>query len=204
MAYNIIVADSSPTTQKIIEMELTAPDFVVSSCPSREELLKKLTEVKPHAIILNLSLPDSDGYELAAYLHSRPDLEKVPLILLQNAFELVDEKRLASLVFVDLIRKPFDSERISSAVKKAVGLPEEPDSLPEELEFETALLDEPEDFYGEKAKELMAMIQPIITKEIISLERELEKRLQARLRSELQAWLEEKWRGLLKEREQNE
>ncbi len=163
-----------------------------------------MKEIKPDAVILNLSLPDGDGYELAAQLRTRRDLEKVPLILLLNAFEPADEKRLASLAFVELIRKPFESDRIASAVKKAVGRPEEPDSFPEDLEIPAAPLSGPQDFPAEPLQDLMTLIQQTIIREIVSLERELEKRLQATLRHELEAWLEEKWRGLLKERGQNE
>lgn len=204
MAYNIFIADCSPTTYKIIEMGLAPPEFVLHTCPTREELLARLKEIKPDAVILNLSLPDGDGYELAAQLRTRRDLEKVPLILLLNAFEPADEKRLASLAFVELIRKPFESDRIASAVKKAVGRPEEPDSFPEDLEIPAAPLSGPQDFPAEPLQDLMTLIQQTIIREIVSLERELEKRLQATLRHELEAWLEEKWRGLLKERGQNE
>mgnify|MGYP005831409687 CR=1 FL=1 len=204
MAYNIFIADSSLTTHKIVEMELISPEFVLFSCPTREELLKRLGEVKPDVVILNLSLPDGDGYELAAHLNSQPDLGKVPLILLQNAFEPADEKRLASLVFLELISKPFESGRLALAVKKAVGQPEEPDSFPEELEIPATVLAGQEDLLTEPSKDLMALVQQTVRKEIVSLERELEKRLQATLRNELQAWLEEKWRQLLKEREQDE
>lgn len=185
MVRRIIVADSSPSVQKIFEMLFPAPDYNLKTCSNSEELLVALNDGRPDALILCLSLPHEDVYELVAQIMAKPEFQNLPIFLLKNAFEPVDEIRLASLSYTALIAKPFDSEKVANLIRQAIGVMEEPSSLPEELEMEES---PSRDF--SLSPSLMASIQSILKQEIVSLERELEKRIIATLRNEMKSWFE--------------
>lgn len=185
MARQIIVADSSPSVQKIFEMLFPEPDYNLKTCSNSEELLTILNDGRPEALILCLSLPHEDVYELVAKIKAKPEFQNLPIFLLKNAFEPVDEMRLASLSYTAIISKPFDSEKVANLIRQAIGVMEEPQSLPEELEME----DNPSWEYL-YSPSLIASIRSILKQEIVSLERELEKRIIATLRNELRSWFE--------------
>lgn len=145
---------------------------------------------KPDALILSLSLPGGDVYEMVAKINSQPELRDLPIILLQNVFEPVDEIRLASLIYTRLITKPFDSEKLAILMKQALGELEEPVGLPEEIEEESSALSTQNQVIGLKYQEILPSIRSIIMEEMVSLERELEKRISATLKNELKSWLE--------------
>lgn len=184
------MADSSPSVQKILEMVFLGPNYELRRCMNGEELLMELDSQKPDALILSLSLPGSDVYEMVAKINSRPELRDLPIILLQNIFEPIDEIKLASLIYTHLITKPFDSEKVAFLIKQAFGELEEPVSLPEEIEEESLALSPPNKASGLKYQEILPYLRSLIMEEIVSLERELEKRITASLKNELKSWLE--------------
>ncbi|MCX7974739.1 MAG: response regulator [Candidatus Aminicenantes bacterium] len=198
MRRRIIIAESSPSVQRLFEMLFPEPDYELKRCTSGDELLMALNDNCPDALVLSLSLPGEDVYELVAKINSKPEFEGLPIFLLKNAFEPIDEIRLASLDYTSLISKPFDSERVADLIKQVLGGPEEPLSLPEELEEdkEEDKMISKDEFsrktvpYFLKSEDWLSFIKPIIRQEILSLERELEKRITASLRNELKSWLE--------------
>lgn len=190
MTWRIIVADNSPTVQKILEMVFPGPDYELRRCSNGEELLMELDGHKPDALILSLSLPGGDVYEMVAKINSQPELRDLPIILLQNVFEPVDEIRLASLIYTRIITKPFDSEKLAILIKQAFGELKEPVGLPEEIEEESSALSTQSQAIGLKYQEILPSLRAIIMEEMVSLERELEKRISASLKNELKSWLE--------------
>lgn len=184
------MAESSPTVQKILEMVFPRPDYELRRCSNGEELFMELDSQQPDALILSLSLPGGDVYEMVAKINSRPELKDLPIILLQNAFEPVDEIRLASLIYTRLITKPFDSEKVALVIKQALGEREEPVGLPEEVDEESSPLLSQRQAISFKYQELLPSIRSIIMEEMVSLERELEKRISASLKNEFRSWFE--------------
>jgi len=183
------VADNSPAVRKILEMAFSGPNYELKSCQNSEELWLELETHRPDALILSLSLPGDDVYELLAKINSRPDLADLPVVLLKSAFEPVDEVRLASLVYSHLVTKPFDSEKVAGFIKKMLG-EEEPKSLPEELAAEPPVSALRNRIAGSGFQVIHPAIRSFILEEIMALERELENRITASLKSEFKSWLE--------------
>ncbi len=198
MSYRLLVADSSPTVQKILEQLFSLPEYELLFCRSREELLLWLKDQTPDAIILSLSLPNCNGVELVAELNSHPALQGKPLFLLRQAFEPSEEKRLSSLAFTAIVAKPFDSEKLAEDIKQALGQTKEPETLPEEPAAEAIQPLPGGNLWPEIAKNLMSFTRQAITQEVVTLEREIEKRLLASLQACVKDWVEEEMKARLK------
>jgi len=197
----VVLADASPSVQKAVQMAFSEPDFEVHTIEDGVQAIDSLARINPDAVLLSLALPTRDGYEVGRYLRSREDLRKAGLVLLKNAFEPVDGERLRGLDYDEIVQKPFDSEGLARMVREIVDRKKTPPSFPEE-----ALIEEPspggvrplfkeEEFIpppstfasGDEAEE---KVRTIIRDEILSVERELEKRLKASLRAEFKEWLD--------------
>jgi DNA-binding response OmpR family regulator len=201
MPYKVILAEASPSVQKVIQMALPEPDFEIHLFDDGLPAIEALARVRPDAVLLSLALPSRDGYEVGRYLRSREEFRKVGLILLKNAFEPVDEERLRGIDHDRIVEKPFDSEGLAVLVREIVDRRKTPPSFPEEALLEEAspgsvlpLFKEeeylppppsarPEDEIGDKVKSMLR-------DEILSVEREIEKRLKASLRAEFMEWLD--------------
>jgi len=200
MAYKLVVADSSPSVQKVVQMAFSEPDFEVYPFEDGVEVLESIGQINPDAVLLSLSLPSKDGYEISRYLRSREDFRKTALVLLKNVFEPLDIEKMHSLDYDEIIQKPFDSEKLARLVKDIVDKKKGPHSFPEESLLDeipatgTLPLFEETRFHPSSSpllpeEEIEDKIRQVIREEILSVERELEKRLKASLRAEMEDWL---------------
>ncbi len=182
MPYKIILADDSPSIQKIVQMSFPAPEFEIFVFNDGEELLDSLKQIHPDAILLNLSLPERDGYEVGATIKSQEEFSRIPLILLKEAFEPLDKERISAFEYDELVQKPFDSEMLVQSVRVLIEGQKVPNTLPEEPVWG-------EELPVEKKAETDERFRYLIKQEIIDVERELEKRIKARILAELKMWL---------------
>ncbi len=197
MAYKLVLADSSPSVHKVVRMAFSAPDFEVYAFEDGLEAVSLLGEIGPDAVLLSLSLPLKDGYDVGRDLAGREDLKKIGLIFLKNAFEPVDPDKIRGLEYDAIVQKPFDSGRLALLVRDLIDKKKGPPSYPEESMIEeippTGSLPPPEDPGLPLApldQDVEEKIKASVREEILTVERELEKRLRASLLAELKGWLE--------------
>lgn len=183
MAYKVVVADSSFSVQKVIRMAFQEADFEVHFFSDGEEVENALIQINPDAVLLNLSLPNKDGYQIGSSIKKKEQLKKAPLILLQGAFESIDKEKLAALEYEILVQEPFDSEKLARSVREILDRKNDPQTLPEEPDpGETSLPD--------LQVELNDQVREFVKQEILDVERELEKRIGTRVLSEIKEWLQ--------------
>ena len=66
-------------------------------------------------------MPKRDGYEVAAYVKSRPKLAHIPVVLLTGAFEPIDQARATAAGSSDVLAKPFEPQMVINRVKELLG-----------------------------------------------------------------------------------
>ncbi len=86
-----------------------------------EEALEKAAHLIPHLIILDIILPDYDGYEVCRRLRSLPRTSHVPIIFLTQKDEQSDKLQGLQLGADDYITKPFDLEELGWRVQNAIS-----------------------------------------------------------------------------------
>jgi DNA-binding response OmpR family regulator len=131
----IVLADSSYTIRRIVELSFSEVEGVeVLSFEKGSGLKEKLLETKPAAVIVDVRLPDVNGYDICQYINETAVLKHIPVFLMKGGFEPVDNERIRNLTYRDFITKPFDSNALVQAVSKALEetAAPPPENLPEE------------------------------------------------------------------------
>ena len=201
MPYKVILAEASPSVQKVVQMAFSEPEFEVLTIEDGLQAIESLLRVNPDAVLLSLALPSRDGYEVGRYLRSREEFRKAGLVLLKNAFEPVDSERLRGIDYDEIVQKPFDSENLARLVREIIDRKKTPHSFPEEALIEDAPAEDVLPLFKEKeffppplssrlGDEVEEKVRTMLRDEILSMERELEKRLKASLRAEFLEWLD--------------
>jgi DNA-binding response OmpR family regulator len=200
MAYKLIVGDASPSVQKIIQMAFPETNFELHFFEDGLEVIQSLGSINPDAVLISLSLPSRDGYEVGRYLRGRENFKKTALILLRNAFETLDLEKLRGLECDEIVLKPFDSEKLARTVREIIDRKKGPHSFPEESFLEESAapaalpLFEEEEFAPSPLTtsegDLEEKVKHLLKEEVLSMERELEKRLRVTLRAEFQRVLD--------------
>ena len=192
MPYRIIVADPSPSVQKAAQLVFAEPEFRVYPFEDGASLLESVSDVRPDALLVSLSLPGRDGYEVGRALRSRKELETVPLVGLRGAFEGLDADRNAPPEYDEVVSKPFDSERLAAVVRELIARKTGPSFLPEEPVRPVTGSDAETKAPGRPAQARPAGesgLKDWVREELVGMEREIEKRVRARVVADLKEWM---------------
>jgi len=102
----IILVDDNPTNLKAGKNVLSEK-YTVATAPSAEKMFTLLENNKPAMILLDIEMPQVNGYEAIKILKSKPETKDIPVIFLTGRTESDDEITGLSLGAIDYITKPF-------------------------------------------------------------------------------------------------
>jgi len=102
----IIIVDDNPANLRIGKNVL-AEKYTVSTAPSAEKLFSLLEKNMPALILLDVEMPEMNGYEAINVLKSKPETRDIPVIFLTGLTETDNELKGLSLGAIDYITKPI-------------------------------------------------------------------------------------------------
>jgi putative two-component system response regulator len=124
--------------------------YEVYTAPSAEKLFELLKRYTPHLILLDIDMPDMDGYQTIQILKSIPDTKDIPVIFLTGKTNPDYEFKGLELGAMDYITKPFVSKLLNKRVELHLRLIEQDKKLRKFNENLQAMVDE-------KAKNIIEM-----------------------------------------------
>lgn len=113
----IYVCDDDSDTREVIHYMLAARGYRVRSLPSGEDLLRDVIAHRPDAILLDLFMPDMNGWETLARLRNDTAIADVPVIIISVLSS--DETGESGLDFSGWVQKPLDEMTLAAVVKQA-------------------------------------------------------------------------------------
>jgi CheY-like chemotaxis protein len=113
---NIIVVDDNPANLKLMEKMLREHGYEVRSFPRGRLALAAAENEPPDLILLDINMPEMDGYEVCAKLKASAHLSGVPVIFLSALNAIEDKIKGFQSGGVDYISKPFRFEEVRARV----------------------------------------------------------------------------------------
>ncbi|MDR1396959.1 MAG: response regulator [Desulfarculales bacterium] len=102
----VMIADDSIANLRAAKNAL-ADAYEVFTVPSAAKMFDLLTRNKPRLILLDIEMPDMDGYETIKLLKDNPDTREIPVIFLTGKNDPENELKGLTLGAIDYISKPF-------------------------------------------------------------------------------------------------
>ena len=139
-AHRVLVVDDEPNIVDVVTMALRFQGFAVETAGTGTEALSAVAEFRPHIIVLDVMLPDMEGFDVAQRLGAQR--ARVPILFLTARDDTADKIRGLSIGGDDYVTKPFSLEELIARIRtilRRTGLAE-PDSG--RLVFEDLELDE--------------------------------------------------------------
>lgn len=118
MSHKLLLADDSITIQRVIELTFADEDVNVAAVGDGQQAIDRIEADPPDIILADVGMPKRDGYDVAAYVKSRPTLAHIPVVLLTGAFEPVDQARATAVGCDGVLAKPFEPHMVISRVKQ--------------------------------------------------------------------------------------
>jgi two-component system KDP operon response regulator KdpE len=131
MAEKILVIDDEETTVELLRMLMEKRGFELIKAHSAEEGLRKAYRHQPDIVLLDIMMPDMDGWEVCKRLREMSD---VPIIFLTARGEGKDIVRGLEMGADDYVIKPYDNEELIARVRAHLRRSPKP-NMSEELVF---------------------------------------------------------------------
>jgi CheY-like chemotaxis protein len=121
MAKTLLLADDSVTIQRVVELTFAHEDIRVVSMSDGQRAVSWLDAERPDIVLVDVAVPEVDGYAVAAHVKKSNRLKHVPVLLLAGAFEPVDEARSRSIGCDGVIIKPFEPKQLVERVRELLA-----------------------------------------------------------------------------------
>ncbi|GAB6143984.1 GGDEF domain-containing response regulator [Desulfocicer niacini] len=137
----LIVDDNRQNIEML--MALFKDDYKIAAAINARRAMKiALSDAPPDLILMDILMPEMDGYELCATLKENPATKDIPIIFVTAVSEIMDENRGFNLGAVDYITKPFHPPVVKARVKLHLNLKRKQELL-EKYAFIDALTEIP-------------------------------------------------------------
>jgi CheY-like chemotaxis protein len=113
----IIMTDDNPANLKLGKSILSGK-YRVATSPSAEKMFSLLENNHPALILLDIEMPQMNGYDAIKILKSKPETKDIPVIFLSESVDTPDREKRISLGAADYIVKPFDLQTLITSVEK--------------------------------------------------------------------------------------
>ena len=118
-----LIIEDDPDMAALIERLLERDTFEVSVCAKRDEVLARLRQKpSPDVIMLDVQLPDVNGFELLQKLKAHPQLKLMPVIIVTADAKPESVMRGLALGADGYVTKPFDHKTLVKGVKAVLGI----------------------------------------------------------------------------------
>jgi len=117
---HILIVEDQPDTAEMLTSYFKTQGYEVTSVGWGKDALAFVEHTIPDLVMLDIRLPDIDGYEVCSQLRSRRRTAQVPIIFLTEKRERADKLQGLTLGAVDYITKPFDIQELRLRVRNVL------------------------------------------------------------------------------------
>lgn len=117
----ILLADDSPQALRLAEQILTREGIQVVSVTDGAVAMRRLPDVNPDILITDLYLPTKDGFDLARYLRSQPNLAHIGIVFAAGPNDEFNEQDAKNAGADIILQKPFEASALLGAVHKLLN-----------------------------------------------------------------------------------
>lgn len=114
----ILYVEDNPDNRMLIRRVLSAEGYTVHEAPDAHEALSKLKTLHPDLILMDINMPDMDGYTLTAHIRALPNLGLIPIVALTANVMKGDRERSLEAGCDGYIQKPVDIDTLTQQIER--------------------------------------------------------------------------------------
>jgi diguanylate cyclase (GGDEF)-like protein len=130
---SILLVDDLPENLQLLSELLTQLGYMVRSVTSGRMALKTLNAKQPDLILLDIKMPDMDGYQVCTAIKADEQLRDIPIIFISALDDVLDKVKAFSCGGVDYISKPFQVEEVVARVENQLIIQRQKKALQAEV-----------------------------------------------------------------------
>jgi DNA-binding response OmpR family regulator len=138
VADKILVIDDDPNVAELIKLILKPRGLLIYHAINGQEGLKQAYELQPDLVILDVMMPEYDGYEVCSRLR---ELSDVPIVMLTAKSQSSDVSRGFAAGANDYVKKPFSNEELVSRIESLLRRKKSTDASSNITKYSDSLLE---------------------------------------------------------------
>ena len=117
----VLIVEDDPDQMAVAELRLTMAGYQVRSVDRARALSRYLREkARPDLLLLDVMLPDGNGFDILAQLRGRPEFATLPIVLLTAQAELVHIRNGLALGADGYITKPYSKNQLADVLRRVL------------------------------------------------------------------------------------
>lgn len=130
----ILVVEDDDLTREMLVTRLELSGYNTRTARNGREALHSIQELRPHGMVLDVNMPEMDGFQLLEAMKRNGDIQRIPVLLLTARHTGADVQKAVALGARDYLAKPVDQavflNRIRRLLRKAQAPTERPGGTP--------------------------------------------------------------------------
>jgi two-component system, NtrC family, sensor kinase len=114
---NILVVDDTPENLRLLSGILSEKGYQVRPVPNGKLALSAAQKIPPDLVLLDIMMPEIDGYEVCQQLKASETTKDIPVIFLSAINDVLDKVKAFEVGGVDYITKPFQVEEVLARIE---------------------------------------------------------------------------------------
>jgi two-component system sensor histidine kinase/response regulator len=119
---NILIVDDTPDNLRLLTGILEGLGYEVRPATSGAQALQAAEHAPPDLVLLDVTMPEMNGYEVCRRFKENPNLKDVPIIFLTALSDIADKVKAFEVGGLDYITKPFHLEEVQARVRTHLAL----------------------------------------------------------------------------------
>ncbi len=114
----ILYVEDNPDNRMLVRRVLLAENYKLIEAMNAGEALDVLKTARPNLILMDINMPDMDGYTLTAKIKSMPGFERVPILALTANVMRGDKEKTLEAGCDGYIQKPLDVDQLTREIER--------------------------------------------------------------------------------------
>ncbi|MEM7030403.1 MAG: response regulator [Chloroflexota bacterium] len=115
---SVLIVDDSPTVRKLVTLTLERHDFRVYPANDGFEALSVLGKETPDLILLDITMPKMDGYQVCKIIRENQSTKNIPILMLSSKDGFFDKVRGRMAGSTDYLTKPFQPDTLLTSIQR--------------------------------------------------------------------------------------
>ncbi len=137
----ILIVDDAPDNLSILGHILKQSDLQISIARGGEQAIELVRKNKPDLVLLDVKMPDMDGYEVCRKLKADENTKDIPIIFITGLVETENIKKGFEAGAVDYVTKPFKEVEVICRIKTQLKLKKTQDEVACQEKFYRAIVE---------------------------------------------------------------
>ncbi|MCP4691269.1 MAG: hybrid sensor histidine kinase/response regulator [Desulfobacterales bacterium] len=158
----ILLVDDNPRNLQVLGNMLKEHGYKLAVAESGAEALEFVRKKRPDLILLDIMMPDMDGFETCASLKKRAESREIPVIFITALTETRDKLKAFEVGGLDYITKPFHHEEVLARVNAHLTIRK----LQEDLQEQNRMLNEYAELLEDRNDQLLSVNEKLDSKNL--------------------------------------